>query len=81
MDKSQKKAIKEWLKDRDGKDICPFTDVKYDGMYRCEAFCKKWFPKVKAQLENKKEYTGCLLCPCQAYSVKYVRKVAKELIK
>lgn len=82
MNKKQKKAIEKWLKDEGGEDLCPFIDFNYKegGMSRCEDNCDKWFPKVKAQLEDKKA-TGCLLCPCQSYSVKYVRKVAKTLIK
>lgn len=50
------------------KDLCPIS--------RCE-ICKAIFPKIPTTEGDD----GCGACPCDAYGVSYVTRVAKQIIK
>ena len=61
--------IAEWLISEDKVHDCPFGSEKrciWDEGY---IFCKKFFPRLKEA------------CPCKVYSLKYVKRVARGLIK
>ena len=64
----EKKLIKEWLLQDWNEMACPFK-----GLVKCydlHSHCKRYFPQKRSPY-----------CPCYEYSIKYVRRVAKELIK
>lgn len=69
-------AIKKWLETSEEDHKCPWFFIHKN--YECSQIyhlCKDIFPKSKNYRDE------ILICPCVQFSYKYVRRVAKEVIK
>ena len=68
-----KEAIKEWLAlGIDGVRACPFTPS------RCTV-CRAIFPSLPLIVYFDISING--ICPCDCFSLSYVRKVARQVIR
>ena len=71
LPKGAKAAIREWLtmtsEDKPG--TCPFAGVRST---ECCDVCQKMFPRISRESES---------CPCHMYTLSYVVKKAKEVIR
>jgi len=74
LTEDEKEAVRNWLK-MGNHDICPFTPhTCHLGFYNqppTHPICLSWFPKI----EEKDT------CPCFAYSMDHVIRLAREMIE
>lgn len=77
----EKRGLRKWLKlslaYRDS--VCPFKKELGNHKITCDnttRYCLKFFPKAKPSSIFRYFH-----CPCYSFSIKYVTKVAKELVK
>ena len=73
-----KELIRKWIDKKDDR-ACPFD---FD-LQLC-SICKNIFPKLPKYtpyLYFHRHHDWSFVCPCDAFSVKYVIKVAEEIIK
>ena len=75
LTKAQKAAIRDWLKNYDGRHICPFESPKFDDDLPCDYLCPTMFPML-----DRRRGMGDLRCPCDVYPLAYVRRVARRAI-
>jgi len=63
------KGIKEWLDKVDPETFCPFVDRSDDYSNYCSK-CHDLLPSLDEGI-----------CPCEVYSLSYLRRVARKVIK
>lgn len=67
--------LKKWKQHRKRHKLCPFgvgSERAAGPNPACKRICWALFPRLKGR---------CLLCPCEAYSLKYVGGIAELVIK
>ena len=78
LNKAHKKAIKEWL-EGDPCD-CPFNYIPLDGWQDvCYDLCPTLFPRLVKL--GRARVSGENWCPCNNYTVNYVRRVARRVVE
>ena len=82
LNNTQKNAVKHWLKMefRPKLVTCPFSKLRgNDYLSQKNKYCRiclSWFPKILSP-----EYNFIVFHPCEVYSLKYVIKRAREMVK
>lgn len=81
--KKEGKALKKWLEASDPIGGCPFNNGTIDcsGWSKESLYCLKFFPKLGAYGIGFSSGKVCYPCPCHTFDIKYVKRVARELIK
>lgn len=75
LNRKEKNAVKKWflgLSEYGFKD-CPFYELRRDftDLSFCSSVCRDWFPRTQINDD----------CPCDVYSLNYVLRRAKQMIK
>ena len=73
LNKTQKRMVREWLKNPIPID-CPFFE---EGKIQPHYICDSWFPKVAHPSSWPIDFS----CPCAEYSLKHVKIIARKMLE